>query len=72
MKQRTCSRRIPAGISDRTVLCAADDEGVAGVVTALEARHRGGALRQEIDDLALAFIAPLGADDDHELSHAHL
>src|SRR5262249_43907338 len=49
---------------------AADDEGVAGVVPALEARHGGGALGEEIHDLALAFIAPLGADDDHELSHA--
>jgi hypothetical protein len=45
---------------------------VTGVVAALEARHRSGALREEIHDLALAFIAPLGADDDHELSHAHL
>jgi len=51
---------------------AADDERVTCVVPPLEAGHRGGALREEIHDLALAFIAPLGADDDHELSHAHL
>ena len=42
----------------------ADDERVAGVVAALEAHHHIGALRQPVDDLALALIAPLGADDD--------
>ena len=51
-------------------LLAADDERVAGVVAALEAGHRGGALGQQVDDLALALIAPLGADDDDELAHA--
>jgi len=43
---------------------------VAGVVPALEARHRRGTLGEQIDDLALAFIAPLGADDDDEFPHA--
>ena len=69
IRQRTCSRRIPEGISDSTVLLAADDQRVAGVVPALEARDRGGALGEQVDDLAFAFIAPLGADDDHELAH---
>src|SRR3954465_15401697 len=32
------------------------------IVPALEAHHDGGALGQPIDDLALALIAPLGAD----------
>ena len=50
-------------------LLAADHQRVAGVVPALEARHGRGALGEQIDDLALAFIAPLGADDDDELSH---
>ena len=39
------------------------DERVAGVVAALEADHHVGAARQPVDDLALAFVAPLGADD---------
>ena len=51
-------------------LAAADDQRVPGVVSALEARDRGGALRQQIDDLALALIAPLGADDDDEFTHS--
>ncbi len=51
-------------------LAPADDQRVAGVVSALETRHGGGALGEEVYDLALALIAPLGADDDHELSHA--
>jgi hypothetical protein len=39
-----------------------DNQRVAGVVTALEANHDIGALGQPVDDLALAFVAPLGAD----------
>jgi hypothetical protein len=38
---------------------------VACIVAALEAHHDIGAVAQPIDDLALAFVAPLGADDDH-------
>ena len=41
----------------------ADDERMAGVVAALEAHDHVGAARQPVDDLALAFVAPLGADD---------
>ena len=41
----------------------ADDERVAGIVAALKAHHDIGALRQPVDDLALALVAPLGADD---------
>ena len=50
-------------------LVAADHQCVAGVVTALKAGHRGGALGQQINNLAFAFIAPLRADDDDELPH---
>src|SRR6185295_16430452 len=53
-------------------LLAADDQRVPGVVTALEAGHRGGALGQQVDDLALALVAPLGADDDDEFAHEGL
>ena len=42
----------------------ADHQRVAGVMAALEAHHDVGALRQPVDDLALALVAPLGADHD--------
>src|SRR5262249_45608706 len=39
-------------------------DGVAGVVTALIAANDGKTWREEIDDLALAFVAPLGTQDN--------
>jgi hypothetical protein len=48
---------------------AVDDERMSGVMAALESCHRARALGQQIHHLALAFITPLGADDDDELSH---
>jgi hypothetical protein len=36
---------------------------VAGVVATLEAHDRADVLRQQVDDLALAFIAPLRTED---------
>ena len=47
----------------------ADDEGVAGVVAALEAHDDVGLVGQPVDDLALALVAPLGAND-HDVRHA--
>jgi hypothetical protein len=44
---------------------AIDDQGVAGIMTALEAYDDVSLLRQPVDDLALPFVAPLGADDDN-------
>src|SRR5437868_3556628 len=44
---------------------AVDDEGVAGIMPALEARDDVGLLRQPVDDLALSLVAPLGADHDN-------
>ena len=44
---------------------AVDDQRMAGIVAALEADHDVGLLGQPVDDLALAFVAPLGADHDH-------
>jgi hypothetical protein len=41
----------------------ADDERVAGIVPALEARHHVRPAGEPVDDLALALIAPLPADD---------
>ena len=46
-------------------LDALDDQRVAGVVAALEAHHALRVVGQPVDDLALAFVAPLGADHDH-------
>ena len=60
---------MPDGISDSTVLRAVDHQRVPGVVPALEAHHGGDALGQQIDDLALALVAPLGADDDQVPGH---
>ena len=42
-----------------------DDERVARVVAALEARHEVRPRRQPIYDLPLAFVAPLGADSNY-------
>ncbi|MBB5883490.1 hypothetical protein GGR71_000516 [Xanthomonas sp. F1] len=43
-------------------LLAVDDEGVAGIVAALETHDGADFLGEQIDDLALAFIAPLGTE----------
>ncbi len=52
-------------------LLAVDDQRVARVVAALEAHHQVGAARQPVDDLALALVAPLGADQ-HRGRHRYL
>ncbi|MNN36649.1 hypothetical protein D3C81_1505520 [compost metagenome] len=50
-------------------LLAVDDQGVAGIVAALEAHDRADFLSEQIDDLALAFIAPLGTKHYDRLTH---
>ena len=45
------------------------DDGVAGVVAALEPHDRVGPLSEQVRDLPLAFVAPLGTDD-YETRHA--
>ena len=45
------------------VLLVADDDGVAGVVAAVELDHVVDAAAEEVSGLALALIPPLGADD---------
>src|ERR1700733_3067180 len=47
------------------VSLAVDHESMARVMAALEPHHDVGADRQPIDDLALSFVAPLGADNDN-------
>ena len=50
-------------------LLAVDYQRMAGVVATLEARHGRGTVGQQIDNLSLAFVTPLGADDDDVFSH---
>ena len=56
---------------------AIDDQRVRGVVAALKADDHVGVGRQQVDNFAFAFIAPLGADHGdsfHIMSarHAHI
>ena len=46
------------------VFLALDVDGVAGVVAALRADHHVRLLGQHVNDLAFAFVAPLGADQN--------
>src|SRR5699024_10223675 len=46
----------------------ADDQRVTSVVATLEAHHHVGALGEPVNDLTLAFVAPLGADN-HYVGH---
>ena len=79
-----CLRRNHHAVADKAVdvlpqnargnemqhgLLAADDERVPCVVTALEAHHALRAIGQPVDDLSLAFVAPLGSDDDNVGGH---
>ena len=49
-------------------LFAVDDDGVPGVVAAGVARDHVELLREDVDDLALALIAPLGTKNDGGLA----
>ena len=46
-----------------------DDQRVPGVVASLEAHDHVRSERQPVDDLALPFVAPLGADND-DIGHS--
>jgi len=46
-------------------LLAIDDQRMAGVMAALETYYGTDFLGEQIDDLALAFIAPLGTSSPH-------
>ena len=54
----------PRGNQVELELLAVADDRVAGVVAALEAHDRARALGEQVGDLALALVAPLGADYD--------
>ena len=54
----------PARRELQGVALAADDDGVPGVVPALVAHDVAVLLGEQVDDLGLALVAPLGPDDD--------
>jgi hypothetical protein len=45
------------------VLGLADNQRVSRIVATLKAHHTLGVIGKPVDDLALAFVAPLGTDD---------
>ncbi|MPM93508.1 hypothetical protein SDC9_140646 [bioreactor metagenome] len=47
----------------------ADNQGVAGIVTALETNDATGVIGQPVDDLAFTLVAPLGTYHDDILGH---
>ena len=59
---------MPEGIRWSFHSSLAPDDRVAGVVAALEAHDRVAVLGEQVGDLALALVAPLGADD-HDSWH---
>ena len=46
-----------------------NDQRMSGVMPALEAHYYASLIGQQIDDLALAFITPLGAKDYYIFTH---
>src|SRR5690606_36553621 len=50
-------------------LFAVDPQSMPGVVAALETNHALDGLGQPVNDLALAFVTPLGADNHYVLAH---
>ena len=64
MTQILFLRRMPDGTRCRTYFCPSDEDRVAGVVAALRADDDVRLLGQHVDDLAFAFVAPLGADQN--------
>ena len=53
-------------------LLVADDERVPGVVAALKTHDGAGAVREHVDDGALALVAPLRPDHDYVSTHTTL
>ena len=61
---------MPLGDELEGVALTADDDRVAGVVPALVAHDVAVLLGEQVDDLGLALVAPLGADDDGDRHRA--
>ena len=68
MTLRQSWRSTPQGTSCKHEPLSINDDGVPGVVSAGVARHNGESFREHVDDLALAFVSPLGADYDGSLA----
>jgi hypothetical protein len=51
---------------------AVDDDRVPGIVASRIAGHHGEALREHIDNLPFAFVAPLGANDYRSLASVQI
>ena len=67
---RPARAECPEGISDSTVFLPPMTSVWPALWPPWKRATARGPLGQQVDDLALAFIAPLGADDDDELAHA--
>ena len=65
MTESLPGRTMPEGSKSELIGLVADDERMAGIVAALEADDDVRLEREPIDDLALALVAPLGADHHH-------
>ena len=67
--------QVEAGVEDargdqvELELLAVAHDRVAGVVAALEADHEVGPLGEQVGDLPLPLVAPLGADYDYSRHH---
>ncbi len=57
------ARHAAGGQKVQFVHVLAHDDGVARVVAALEPHDEVAAVREDVHDLALAFVAPLGPED---------
>ena len=69
MRQSTFWCRIPEGISDSTVFLPPMTSVWPALCPPWKRATARGALGEQVDDLALALVAPLGADDDDEFAH---
>ncbi len=47
-----------------------DDDRMSGIMAAGIPSHYGKSLREHVDDLAFALVAPLGSDNDRSLASA--
>ena len=70
IRQRTPGCRMPDGISDSTVFAPSMTSVCPALWPPWKRTTAADALGQQVDDLALAFVAPLGTDDDEVLCHA--
>ena len=62
--RRAARRQDPGRQQVQRVLLTVDDDRVPGVVAAVELDHRVDPAAEQVGRLALAFVAPLGADEN--------